>query len=252
MATQNNELLNIIGCLQQEKCTAWIFWEKPELFDVDPRDYLEFAKQDLVEGGDRGLINGLTNAKRAMTCRIDAILKLYNLECASNHNYPTKLGLLKYFGLSAPDIVPEQIMKRNQIEHEYTKPKNRECKDAIDIVELFLKASDQYVEKGHISGAHVECPIDVQEEMDNKAKKRIKTIKDVYDLNFNSEERSLQVSHKMVEHNTIIGTHGQLWEPREQILDQYENTDFCIGDKNMVHVKELIRLLLKKDRDKSL
>lgn len=36
------------------------------IFDISPKDFLRFAKEDLKEGDERGFINSITNSKRAI------------------------------------------------------------------------------------------------------------------------------------------------------------------------------------------
>jgi hypothetical protein len=40
-------------------------------FDLDPGDFLRFAQQDFHSRDRRGLVNTLTNAKRAIDCQVE-------------------------------------------------------------------------------------------------------------------------------------------------------------------------------------
>ena len=50
-------------------------------FDISPKEYLTFAKEDLKIDNDRGLINALSNAKRAIDCLIESVLKGLKIDC---------------------------------------------------------------------------------------------------------------------------------------------------------------------------
>jgi len=43
-------------------------------FPLDPKDFLTFAKKDFFAADTRGLVNALSNAKRAIDCQTDSIL----------------------------------------------------------------------------------------------------------------------------------------------------------------------------------
>ena len=49
-------------------------------FEINPEDFLQFAKSDYREGTKKGLVNSLTNCKRAIDCGIDKILKTYGFD----------------------------------------------------------------------------------------------------------------------------------------------------------------------------
>lgn len=51
-----------------------------EYFQIKPRDFIYYAKEDLRTGMDSGLINALTNAKRAIDCQIDTILQTFGID----------------------------------------------------------------------------------------------------------------------------------------------------------------------------
>jgi hypothetical protein len=125
-------------------------WKTAQIFDINPREFLSYAKRDLEENTDRGKINGLGNAKRAINCRVDEIIKILNFEelsISKNWGLPYKLTVLNSFHIVAPKVLTEWInKKRNLLEHEYERPKD--IKHDIDIAELFIEATDKYVSRG--------------------------------------------------------------------------------------------------------
>jgi hypothetical protein len=58
-------------------------------------EYIQFAKQDLNTGCQRGAINALGNAKRAIHLTIETFLRLLCIDKALyKYNFPSKLDLL--------------------------------------------------------------------------------------------------------------------------------------------------------------
>src|SRR5579859_7489665 len=46
----------------------------PSRFEIRPDDFITFAKADFFKADTRGLVNALSNAKRAIDCQTDAFL----------------------------------------------------------------------------------------------------------------------------------------------------------------------------------
>lgn len=125
------------------------------LFEISAEEFLTFAKSDFNENNDRGLINALSNAKRAISNRMDELIKLSCLQKISSKNrwnIPTKMDKLNVIGIFVPGLLQRKITAmRNILEHEYIKPKNsQEVNDVIDIAELFLRSTDGYIEFGFL------------------------------------------------------------------------------------------------------
>jgi hypothetical protein len=137
-------------------------WLKPTLdpkgFDslkhkvpITPAKYLSFAEKDLRLGGPRGLVNGLSNAKRAIDCQVFSLLSTLGL--STNGGFPTRLERLSALGLTAPRILRNVVRLRNVLEHEYYLPKEQEVQDAIDVASLFLGATRPYFSGGSYMGS---------------------------------------------------------------------------------------------------
>ncbi|HZK95109.1 MAG TPA: hypothetical protein VFC67_12945 [Prolixibacteraceae bacterium] len=123
-------------------------------FEICPKDFLRFAKQDLKAGDEHGYINSLTNSKRAIDCQIDEamenlgiksnkfnpefneFLKLYNFE----EDIPVKLKIIHIINLAPSLIISKTRTLRNKLEHIYQKPKLSEVKDALDVADLFIRS----------------------------------------------------------------------------------------------------------------
>ena len=123
------------------------------LFEITAKEFLTFAKSDFKDNDEKGLINALSNAKRAISNRMDEMIKLSCLQKISSKNrwnIPTKMDKLSAIGIFVPGLLQRKITSmRNLLEHEYIKPKDsQEVEDVIDIAELFLASTEKYIEFG--------------------------------------------------------------------------------------------------------
>lgn len=113
-------------------------------FDINQYEFLEFAKNDFKNGDRQGLINSLSNSKRAIDCQVDKILLFFGINSKkwNLRNFPSKVKLLQDIGIITPRIVEKVIRTRNILEHEYKCPKKEEVENAIDIATLFIESSN--------------------------------------------------------------------------------------------------------------
>jgi len=134
-------------------------WEKVKLYDRDAQEYLRFAEQDLRDDSEKGRTNAIINADMAVKCRVDELMKLLNLKGISSRkrwNQPQKRQVLETFDIPNPEILKSLLTsKRNRLVHEYETAERRETQDAVELAQLFLKATEQYVERGYIASATV-------------------------------------------------------------------------------------------------
>ena len=83
-------------------------YEDVRLYDTNPWEFLSYCRQDLNDDSERGRTNALSNAKRAIECRADEVIKILNLKPLASRNrwgLPYKLQVLKTFGISAPEVL---------------------------------------------------------------------------------------------------------------------------------------------------
>ncbi|ATO19661.1 hypothetical protein BS636_08345 [Acinetobacter sp. LoGeW2-3] len=138
--------------------------EFEQYFELSPEDYLKFAKQDLKSKDNRGHINALSNAKRAIDCLVENVLKNFEInpkkinkvaldfceevlgEEAKEIN-PQSLRLFTALGLSPSLLVTETRNLRNKVEHEFSDPNLSDVKRSFEVAELLinnLKAKELY------------------------------------------------------------------------------------------------------------
>lgn len=122
------------------------------IFDISPKDFLRFAKEDLKEGDERGFINSITNSKRAIDSQIDETIEKL-ISKSDNFNpivndflkyfefesdIPIKLRIIHSLNLAPSLLISKSRTLRNKLEHIYKKPEVKEVKEALDVAELFI------------------------------------------------------------------------------------------------------------------
>lgn len=123
-------------------------------FDLTPKNFLRFAKQDIQSEDDRGIINSLTNSKRAIDCQTDEALEKCGIK--SNDFDPDIKKFIEHFDLvediaiklkiiHALNLAPSILISktrtlRNKLEHFYQKPTIDEAKEALDVADLFIRS----------------------------------------------------------------------------------------------------------------
>jgi hypothetical protein len=114
-------------------------------WELEADDYFEFARTDFVQESTRGSVNALGNAKRALHCRIDAVLFVagfWERAQTERWDFDAKAELLAEIHVVTPQILKRINRLRNKVEHEYAAPENRDqLDDFIDTVELFLAST---------------------------------------------------------------------------------------------------------------
>lgn len=135
---------------------AWLNHE----FEIEPYEFLLFAEKDYSNEGLQGLVNSVTNAKRAIDCQVDKIITCFgydpSISLPSNaqqyiDNYQNKVGSIdatqKLKLLQSLDIVPSSLVTsmrevRNKLEHHYKAPEKNDALHIIDLAKLFIRSSD--------------------------------------------------------------------------------------------------------------
>lgn len=116
---------------------------------VSPSEYLSYAEADLLIGTSHGLVNALSNAKRAIDCQVTNILQGLGLSIPKP--FPEKLEKISALGLVAPRIVKKIVRLRNLLEHEFHNPELSEVEDAVDVAVLFLEATRRVFSSGIVT-----------------------------------------------------------------------------------------------------
>jgi hypothetical protein len=132
---------------------ALVVFVPHQVFEADAWKFLEFSKLDFSEHCERGLVNALGNAKRAVVNRVDVLLYAYGLRAHArkkNWSYPDKAEALRQVGVFVPDALRNLITSpRNELEHDYALPHDERAVAIIfEVAELFLRSTDPLVNRG--------------------------------------------------------------------------------------------------------
>jgi hypothetical protein len=107
-------------------------------YPSEPQDFLDYAEADLQEGSSRGLVNSVSNSKRAIDLQTSILLShIY----PSNFKVKRKLDLLRDLGVAAPKIIEEIRTLRDKLDHAYERPSLEQATRAYQIASLFVDAT---------------------------------------------------------------------------------------------------------------
>ncbi len=132
----------------REQCRIGIGLIRPA--DPDPRKYLEFAHEDISDGdGPRHRVNALANAKRALHLHVETFCDALGFERWTEKpkrpDFSVRVRFLAECGIATPRIVAKLNKFRNAVEHEYSVPSREETLDYVELVDLYLRASESLV-----------------------------------------------------------------------------------------------------------
>lgn len=113
-------------------------------FEITSEDFLNFSQEDIKADNLHGLVNGLSNAKRAIDSQVDKIMNCFHLNTSQFKKLNTpSLRFLDELGVIAPNVLNKIRKTRHLLEHEYKVPSKQQVEDAIDVAELFIVASNR-------------------------------------------------------------------------------------------------------------
>lgn len=110
-------------------------------FEIEADEFMKFAEADLQQETTQGLVNALSNAKRAIDCQVDTVLGCFGL--LARHSFPQKINILNELGIVTPRIIKKVVKARNFLEHEYINPEREQVEDAVDVATLFVISLDK-------------------------------------------------------------------------------------------------------------
>ncbi|HBJ1650196.1 TPA: hypothetical protein LA460_002387 [Clostridium botulinum] len=142
-------------------------WDASIKFNIKPDDFLVFAKDDYKIMDKKGLVGALSNSKRAIDCQVDWIISYlgYDYLNFNDSKYPEikllidefesnlkihKNSSIKLRFIQALEIAPIFLISqiriiRNKLEHEYVLPNSNEVREAIEVAELFINATQNII-----------------------------------------------------------------------------------------------------------
>ena len=101
------------------------------------------ASQVSADSDEFKLSDAISNLKRAVNHRLQALNQAYSFDALPFANRKQTLEKLQFYGIIRPTIVKELFEVRNLIEHQDGRPPGIEhCKRYVDFVWYFLKSTD--------------------------------------------------------------------------------------------------------------
>ena len=136
-----DEYINLIGKWDQITIDPKSFVQLEHATPVTPKEYLEFADKDLLLADTHGLVNALSNAKRAINCQITSLLTVLGLQ--NTGDLQTKFQRFQDIGILASRVSKKINKLESLLENQFSKPSLEDAEDAIDIATLFIEATDK-------------------------------------------------------------------------------------------------------------
>jgi len=130
----------------QEPSGSWTnFYDAFPDADLAPRDYLEFAENELnqLSAGEEHLINCVGHLKRAIDCQLDSffhIIGLHNIIHKRNLKFDKKLEFLREIDVVSPRTLSRLNHIRNKLEHEYKLPSEIDLELYFDLSTAFVSS----------------------------------------------------------------------------------------------------------------
>jgi hypothetical protein len=120
-------------------------------FDLKPKDFLGYAKDDLAADITiHSLINVTGNLKRAMDCQLDYLLSALNMDTFYREKrlgIDRKLGFFEKAGVFRASSLARLNKLRNRLEHHYETPKLDDVRVYYDLVAAFISIGDSFLYK---------------------------------------------------------------------------------------------------------
>ncbi|MDP2364585.1 MAG: hypothetical protein Q8M94_12550 [Ignavibacteria bacterium] len=106
-------------------------------FELKPRDFLLLAEQSIFFTPKKDLINGVSNLKRAIDCSLDSFFNSLGILTKIKKKRVSVSDKMEFIG-SLANFTPQSIKRlnktRNQLEHDFKRPKLAEAEVYYDLV----------------------------------------------------------------------------------------------------------------------
>lgn len=117
-------------------------------FEILPREYLEFASQELDLNTTVSRINCIAHLKHAMDCQVDILIYSFDLQkkvTKERWGFPKKIEFLEDIGIYRGRSLKKLNLIRNKMEHDYNKPDVEELDIYFDLVSSFIHVLEGFL-----------------------------------------------------------------------------------------------------------
>ena len=119
------------------------------VYDIAPDEFLEFAGNALALETKEGIVNAISNLKRALDCQMDLFFESINLKSIvdkKNLKFEKKTQFLADIGLMQNRTMNKLNSMRNKMEHEYKIPDVFDLHTYYELVWSVVKIAELYLE----------------------------------------------------------------------------------------------------------
>lgn len=125
------------------------------IYEISAEEFLGFAESAIAAGTKEGLINAVSNLKRALDCEMDLFFESINLKkifSKNNLKFEKKTQFLADIGLFPIQSINKLNLMRNKMEHEYRQPEISDLYAYYELVWSVIKIINLQLELLYING----------------------------------------------------------------------------------------------------
>lgn len=125
------------------------------IYDISPEEFLDFAEKAIVSETKEGIVNAVSNLKRALDCEMDMFFESINIKRIfdkKNLKFDRKTQFLASIGLFPIQTINKLNFMRNKLEHEYKIPEIYDLNTYYELVWSIVKILDLCLELLYING----------------------------------------------------------------------------------------------------
>lgn len=119
------------------------------IYDISSEEFLDFAENAIASETKEGIINAVSNLKRALDCEMDMFFESINIKRIfdkKNLKFEKKTQFLANIGLFPIQTINKLNFMRNKREHEYKVPEIYDLHTYYELVWSIVKILDLYLE----------------------------------------------------------------------------------------------------------
>lgn len=125
------------------------------IYDISSEEFLDFAENAIASETKEGIVNAISNLKRALDCEMDMFFESINVKRIfdkKNLKFEKKSQFLADIGLFPIQTINKLNFMRNKLEHEYKTPEIYDLYAYYELVWSVVRILDLYLELLYING----------------------------------------------------------------------------------------------------
>lgn len=125
------------------------------VYEISPEDFLNFAEKEIADETKEGIINAVSNLKRALDCEMDIFFESINIKRVfdnKNLKFEKKTQFLANIGLFPIQTINKLNLVRNKLEHDYKIPAISDLRSYYELVLSVVKIINLYLELFFLHG----------------------------------------------------------------------------------------------------